>query len=271
LMAARFGDHGAGPGNAAVSDLSVLDPETGEVSQILPDNVVEAAWGPDGRAVAYILATPSTYELHWRTAGGEDHLLAEDVTFTWSVAPSGEAIAFTRETGYELGVPPGLFVVTVPDGHEIQLSDADKGGVGSTGDRPAWSPDSQEVIFSLWGGEEDRLILARADGSQVFDIGLDPTASDAWWGGKPIPDLLWFPDREHLVVNSASTNAEHGPLWDGPTALVVYRIDRNQQRLADGRLVGEAMGLIGWNVPGESVWAFGPDGHPQSLNVLISR
>ncbi len=45
LMALAFGDHGAGPGNAAVSDLSILDLQSGHVTQILPDNVVEAAVG----------------------------------------------------------------------------------------------------------------------------------------------------------------------------------------------------------------------------------
>ncbi len=267
LMAAEFGDHGAGPGNASVSDLSILDLGTGQVTQVFADNVVEAEWGPDGTSFAYILATPASYELRWRTEDGEDRLLASDVSFTWSVAPSGQAVAFTRETGYELKADPGLFVVTVADAQEVALSDADKGGVGSITDRPAWSADSQEVLFSLWGGQESRLILARADGSRVFDLGLDPAAAESWWGGLPIPEVFWFPNGNYLLVNSQSTNPDHGPLMGGPTGVVVYRIDRGEQRLADGRFVGETMGLIGWNVPGESFWSVGPGGQPESMRL----
>jgi Tol biopolymer transport system component len=266
LMAAEFGDHGAGPGNVAVSDMSILDLGTGEVTQIFPDNVVEAEWGPDGASFAYILATPASYELRWWTEDGEDRLLASDVSFTWSVAPSGQAVAFTRETGYELKAAPGLFVVTVADAREVMLSDADKGGVGSITDRPVWSPDSQEVIFSLWGGAETRVILGRADGSQAFDLGVDPSAADAWWSGLQIPGLLWYPDGDHVLVNSSASNPDAGAGgMGGATAIVVYRVDRAARQLADGRLVGEMMGLIGWNIPGESFWSIGHDGKPKSV------
>jgi Tol biopolymer transport system component len=268
LMAQVFADHGAGPGNAAVSDLSILDLQSGQVRQILSDNVVEAAWGPDGESFAYVLARPSTYELRWRSAEGQDSLLAKDVSFTWSLAPSGEAIAFTRESGYNLSAAPGLFVVTVPNAEEIHLSDADKGGAGSISDRPVWSPDSQEVIFSLWGGAETRLILARADGSQVFDLGVDPSAADVWWSGLQIPDLLWYPDGDQVLVSSSATNPDNGAGgMGGTTALVAYRLDRANHRLAEGRLVGDSMGLIDWDVPGKSIWSIGPGGLPDSVTV----
>jgi hypothetical protein len=268
LMAQAFADHGVGPGNVAVSDLSILDLQSGQVSQILSDNVVEAAWGPDGQSFAYVMAAPSTYELRWRSADGQDSLLAKDVSFTWSVAPSGGAIAFTRESGYNLSAAPGLFVVTVPNTDETRLSEADKGGVGSISDRPVWSPDSQEVIFSLWGGSETRVILARADGSLVYDLGVDSSAADAWWSGLQISDLLWYPDGDHVLVNSSATNPDTGAGgMGGPTALVAYRLDRANHRLADGRLVGDTMGLIDWDVPGESIWSIGPGGQPESVPV----
>jgi len=271
LMAAEFGDHGAGPGNVSVSDLSILNLGTGQVTQVFPDNVVEAEWGPDGTSFAYILATPVSYELRWRTEGGEDHLLASDVSFTWSVSPSGKVIAFTRETGYELDEAPGLFVVTVPDGRITKLSDADKAGAGSIVDRPAWSPDSREVIFSLWGADPIRLILARADGSRVFDLAPDPAAADVWWSGMQIPEMLWFPDGEHVLVNTTAIHPDAGMDGMGGTrALVTYRIDRSEHRLADGRFVGEAMGLIGWNVPGESFWSVGPEGRPESVSIAAA-
>lgn len=125
LYASAFPTHGEGPTPASVSDLSILDLALGGTTRIFDDNVVEAHWAPDGQAIAYILATPKTYELHWRGLAGTDRLLASDVAFTWAVAPSSRAIAFTRESRYKLQVTPGLYVVSIDTGREIKVSDVD--------------------------------------------------------------------------------------------------------------------------------------------------
>jgi hypothetical protein len=256
LMAEAFADHGAGPGNVAVSDLSLMDVDSGQITQLLPADVVEAAWAPDGRALAYISATPTTYELHWRAAEGQDVVLASDVSFTWSIAPSGQQVAFTRESGYGLASSPGLFVVNVSDGKILQVSDANKAGTGGLGDAPIWSPDSQRLLLSLWGSPQSRLIFARADGSLTFDVGPDPGNAGAWWSGTQIQGALWYPDGEHLLVNSTDSNGALG----GPTALVNYRLDLGSKALAEGQLLGQIDGLIGWEIPGRSYWVMGGGG-----------
>jgi len=114
LYPAVFSDHGAGPDTIAVSDLAIYDLTTGASQVLLRDNVVEALWAPNGRGLAYILATPETYELRWRTDAGDDRLLARDVTFHWSTAPSGEAIAFARESCYSLTQVPGCMSSALP-------------------------------------------------------------------------------------------------------------------------------------------------------------
>ena len=65
LYAAAFSDHGAGPDNIAVSDLAIFDLTSGTSEPLISDNVVEALWAPNGADLAYILATPETYELRW--------------------------------------------------------------------------------------------------------------------------------------------------------------------------------------------------------------
>lgn len=252
LMAAHWGDHGAGPGNVAVSDLSILDLGSGQVTTLLGDNVVEAVWAPNGQDLAYILATPTTYELHWRSSDGLDRILASDVTFTWGISPTGKAIAFTRESGYELPIEPGFFAVDVATAEESQLSDMDKSGTGSISDHPFWSFDGQQVILSHYGGpDQGRLAWALVDGSETHDLGVQTEAGTRTTDAT-IPFLLWDPDGEHVYAVQAVFEGEGG--MGGPSPLVRFRLDRTSWTLVDGTPVGEASVVIDWAVPGYSLW-----------------
>lgn len=263
LYAAAFSDHGAGPDNIAVSDLAIYDLTTGTSETLFPDNVVEALWAPNGADLAYILATPETYELRWRTASGEDRRLARDVTFNWSIAPSGEAVAFTRESRYSLTQDPGLFVVRVADGVELKVSDSDAQGYGSVSDQPLWSPDSAWVVMPLWATSDPILSLAHADGSGSLDLAIDPAHAAEWWATAAIPNFLWYPDRDRLVAAPAASQAEMG----GPSPLVVYDLDLDRGLLENGQLLAEVNALIGWDVPGRSVWILSMDGIPERVAV----
>jgi hypothetical protein len=263
LYAAAFSDHGAGPDNIAVSDLAVYDLTTGTSETLHPDNVVEALWAPNGLDLAYILATAETYELRWRSASGGDRLLARDVTFNWSIAPSGEAVAFTRESRYSLTSDPGLFVVRVPDGAEIKVSDSDAQGFGSVSDQPLWSPDSDWVVLPLWATSDPRLSLAHADGSGTLDLEIDPAHAGEWWATAAIPNFLWDPARDRLVAAPATSQGEMG----GPSPLVVYDLDLERGALENGTLLAEITALIGWDGPGRSVWVLSVDGVPLRLTL----
>lgn len=251
LMALEFPDQGAGPGGVSVSDLSILNLESGSVETLLEDDVVKGLWSPDGDALAYILATGKTYELLWRTHDGVDRTLAYDVSFTWSIAPSSRVVAFTRESGYELDIEPGLYIVDVDSGEELMIADVDKHGTGSMTDQPYWSPDSSEVILSHWGGpDEPHLILAKADGSGSFDLILDEESAGEWWATIALTDIIWDVDGLHLLTLSSMASSEMG----GPSPLVYYRLDRASHKLTDGILLAEVDEMIGWATPGRSIW-----------------
>lgn len=252
LMAAQWGDHGAGPGNVSVSDLSLLDLTTGQVTTLLSDNVVEALLAPDGVSLAYILATPATYELHWRGSDGLDRTLASNVTFTWSIAPTGGAVAFTRETGYEIPIDPGFYVVQLDSGTEIKLSDVDKSGTGSISDFPYWSSDGTQVILSHYGGPgEARIVLAHADGSETHMLGLISDTGEVRTDVM-IPYFLWDPDGEHVYATSADAGGEGA--MGGPAPLIRYRIDRTTSTLVEQETIGNFFLVVGWAVPGYSLW-----------------
>ena len=261
LFAQTFSTHGAGPGPISVSDLAILDLATGKVQVLFSDNVVEALWAPNGRDLAYILATPSTFELHWRESTGDDRILARDVTFNWAISPAGDAIAFTRESRYALSVDPGLYVVGVEDGVEVKVSDADAQGFGSVSDQPIWSPDGARVALPIWASDPTRVSLARADGSGAVDLQVDPVLAGEWWATAALANFIWYPDGEHLVAAPAVSQTEMG----GPVPLVLYKLDLETGMLRDGRLVAEAGSLIGWDVPGRSVWVTSVDGIPERL------
>ncbi|MEJ2011505.1 MAG: hypothetical protein P8X64_04690 [Anaerolineales bacterium] len=234
------------------------DLNTGQVKTLISDNVVEALWSPDGEAIAYILATPDTYELHWRGGDGSDRTLARNVTFTWSISPTGETIAFTRESGYELTIVPGFYAVQVGSGAEVRLSDIDKSGTGSTADFPSWSSDGTQVILSHYGGPgEARLVWARSDGTETHDLGL-PTDAGEVRRDLALPFVLWDPDGEHLYAVPGEFGGE-GEMG-GPSPLVRYRLERTDYTLIEPETIGRFHQVLGWAVPGHSLWIWNESG-----------
>ena len=256
-----FADHGAGPGNLAVSDLSLLTVATGEVITLFPDNVVEALWSPDGLHLAYVLATDTTYELRVRDLSGEDRLLARDVSFSWSFSPSGDAIAFTRESGYETPGSPGLYVVSLRTGAEVRLSDVDKSGTGGIEDRPVWTLDGEYVVLCHWGGPAPpRIVMAPADGSASWDITLDESMSSEWWYTPSISGLLWFPDGTQVLA-LPTASMEMG----GPPPLILFTYNAATHTFGGGIQLGTVNGFVDWDVPGESLWVLAVDGQVERM------
>jgi len=245
-----------GPDDLAVGDLAILDIDGGTTEVLLTDDVVEALWAPDHRSVAYILATPESYELRWRAADGADRLLARDVTATWSISPAGDRVAFTRESGLSVTAEPGLFVVTVADAAETRLSDVDRSPYGSVADTPVWSPDGDWVALWYSNAGDDpaappdmRISLARADGSGARDLRLESTAGTEWWATMPPNAFLWSPDGGSIL---AAVVVE--PTEEAPVGLVSWDIDTAAATLGSARAHADIDAIIGWDVPGQSVW-----------------
>jgi len=261
--AQTFADHGAGPGTIAVSDLSLLTAATGDMTTVFPENVVEALWSPDGVNLAYILATPSTYELRVTDLAGTDRLLASDVSFTWSFSPSGEAIAFTRESGYETPGTPGLYVVSVLTGVETMVSNVDKSGTGSIDDRPTWTLDSEYVVLSHYGGPSPaRVVMARADGSASWDLTVDEALSSNWWYTPSISNFLWFPGGTQ-ALGLPTASMEMG----GPPPIILFTHGLATHILGGGTELGTVIALIDWDVPGETFWALNSEGEVVRMTV----
>jgi hypothetical protein len=243
---------GGGPSQITVHDLWVLDVTSGEAQSIFSEqNIVEAEWAPDGEHFAYVLATPTTYELRWHGLNGQDTLLASDVAFTFSVSPNSDKVAYTRESNYGLPGQPGFYVVDVATGEEILIADADRAGAGSIDDKPVWSPSGQYVLLPTYGTTGGPgLVRAAADGSGSVPIGFDPSLSgEEWYEAEPFTPF-WVSERQFIGQASVGdANVQMG----GPATLILYQLNETLDTIVAGETLSEGM-VIGWNVPGSSVW-----------------
>jgi Tol biopolymer transport system component len=266
LLHGRFTGRGAGPGNIAVTDLRVLDLNSGADRQLIAEeNIAEAVWAPDGQNLAYVRATPTTYELRWLTALGEDRRLASDVAFTFSVSPSRDEVAFTRESRYNVEGQPGLYVVEVDSSQERLLSDTDRAGFGSISDRPIWSPDGTQILLLVSSQDvPTRILRAAADGASAdfltFTASLEPEISPSNLGNI----LLWHPDNRHLVGQIFP-----GMLGGEPRRIYLFELSPALDQIIAAEIIYEGEGeLIGWDQPGITLWIRVPDNQLQRLSLI---
>jgi hypothetical protein len=98
-------------------------------------------------------------------------------------------------------------------------------------------------------------------GSGAIDLQVDPALDGEWWATATLANFIWHPDGKHLVAAPAVSQTEMG----GPVPLVLYTLDLETGMLSEGRLIAEVGSLIGWDVPGHSVWVTSVDGIPERL------
>lgn len=260
---------GAGPASLAAGKLSLISAAGDFTEVVVPDNVISAGWAPNGLDFAYILATPTTYELRWRTADGEEKLLAVDVPHSLHVSPDGRFVAFTRESHYGLNnSEPGLYVVEIETGLEIQVSALDRAGYGGVGLfwKPQWSADSSQLLLYA-SADDDRAstphdsgyVWAAADGSfshflsdgnllELFDVSLSSPEN------RPCLDtpLLFAPDLIIVGIGECLPMTEGSPVSSYPAAIALDSQTGMVKPVQISSEIGAAK-LLAWDVPGESI------------------
>jgi hypothetical protein len=231
--------------------------------------VTSVAWAPNGEAFAYNLAPAHKSELRWRYRE-EDRLLAPDVTGLFSISPSGEMIAFTRELGYPSDYPsegpPGLYIVSIERGEERQISDVDRAGKGGSGPSwaPLWSPNEESILLRVKQDNRNKLIWIATDGS--FSSNLDTSLSSALRNETNDPSGTWCDTgfwllNDNLLVGGIGFCEEPALAPPAMLYLVTYELDPTTGSVGNARLYpnpDEKPPLGGsqlfWNVPSESVF-----------------
>lgn len=266
LGASHYADHGAGPGNVAVSDLMKVGPE-GSSTVLVPDDVVvEALWMPSGADIVYVRALPDTYELRLLHDDGRDTLLASDVAFTFSPSPNGDLVAFTRESRYGLDeAPKGLFVIDTQGVEERLISSMDRAGSGGIDDLPAWSADQRYVFLTSLASETAGMVVASTDSSGDFELNFDGLLSEEEWYERPITAAIWYPEGSSLLGLTAVGDG-HG--MGSASILVRYELDLITGTIVAGEVLGQANAILSWERPGQSVWVLGgEDEGPRLLDL----
>lgn len=254
-------DYGVGPATLSAGTLRMRDLVTGEDVELIP-NVRQAAWMPNGVDFAYILATDSGYELHWRSsADSADRLLALDVPRSFTVSPSGRWLAFTRESRYlGMTLPAGLYLVDVTTSEERQLSDVDREGSGGSGrfSDTIWSPDETSVLLSLEGTPQGGgFEWAAVDGSFSHRLPLDALNAAITTANSTADALclsFGFLFTGDTLLTAVGVCADFGPAET--LHLVTHNLDAATGQISASRLitVGQAFELLTWDTPGQSVF-----------------
>ncbi|MCU0489055.1 MAG: hypothetical protein MUE67_08895 [Anaerolineales bacterium] len=257
LHASSWPDSGAGPANLSVGDLWIYDLQSQQDQLVFQDEtIVEAVWAPNGQDFAYLKATESTYELRWRSADGGDQLLAVDVAPVFSVAPDGAQVAFTRETGYQVG-QPGVYVVSVESGEERQIGVADRAGMGSISDLPLWSPDGRYILLPITQiNYPVRWVLLAVDGSAElplrFALGIPND-----YQLREFQAYLWMPDSQGFIGGQVQG------MVDAPYTeeLAIAQLDLATGLIRQVTPIGYGpLTPLNWENPGQRLWALTGNG-----------
>jgi hypothetical protein len=262
LHPSRFPDHGGGPANLSVSDLWIYD-ITSQTDELVfqDENIVEAMWAPDGQGFVYLKATATGYELRFHTLTGEDWLIVEGAAPVFSISPDGQQVAFTRETGYQVG-EPGLYVVPVNGGEARMVSSVDRQGAGSVADIPLWSPDSRFILLPVSHVyDSPRWFLVAADGSLEKQLSFGPDVPEAFRRQEFNPGI-WLPDGRGFV------GAQSQGMMDPPYAQEAAVADVDLETGEITRVTPVDYGTffpVAWETPGERLWTINEDG---VLNLL---
>lgn len=152
-----------------------VDVSGGPVEVLFEGSYVQApTFSPDGAEIAYIVGSGDHSHRVWVIdADGSDahEILANETTMgaghvyglQWS--PAGDRIAFGNDVAtYTFATDGSDFTQVIADGN-----------------RPYWSPDGSQLAYIV-GGENGRLAIANADGSNARELGFR-TYSGPWTSG----------------------------------------------------------------------------------------
>lgn len=179
-------------GHNDIHDVMVMKPDGSGRKNIINNRAddVSPAWSPDGRKLAFCSDRSGGLDIFVANADGSNPV---NITKTPGVletdpawSPDGGRIAFCAADSADApsagGAPSALYVMSASGGDRqlIYLS------ARADALTPSWSPDGEKIAFTARQGENYAILIANADGSNVFRaFASPPAATPAWRPAQP--------------------------------------------------------------------------------------
>jgi Tol biopolymer transport system component len=190
--------------------------------------VIAAMWVAGERQTPFALASNGRIfvvdgqTLKSYTAGGADPQVALNLPASAtapSVSPDGRSIAYIMET---------LNRVDIVDIENGTTTTIPLNGVTGVGGPVSWSPDGSTVLFNTFDGQQEHLVTAKPNGTDVREIDTSALSAGAhvefWPAG-------WSPTGDRIAFVAAKPDSGKGTLYvaraDGadPQAVGPERVD----------------------------------------------
>jgi hypothetical protein len=248
--------HGSDHNNVSVTSLWVYDYETDTAEMWLEDNVVRAAWSPDGERVTAAVYNPDAEQIELLFISGPNQveLIAACASNLFSWSPEGTRLAYVNTVSWA-GVKEtcsGTFLVSFPEGitggepRVERISDFGSQELLSshTTDRPLWAPDQDALIYP-----DQPFWVVPMDGSPAY-VPATPQGEDPLSVPRPFGSL-WSSSLDQLVGNVDAGLSGQGGVW-------VYQLTEDLSRIANYYRIAPQgtnsdISLVSWWVPGESI------------------
>jgi hypothetical protein len=267
--------HASEQNNVSVTSLWVYDYVTGEASMWLEDNVVRAAWSPDGEQVTAAIYNPDTaqIDLVFVSGPGQVELIAECASHLFSWSPDGTRLAYVNVVSWA-GVNQacaGTYLVSfsgdLGEG-ESRIERVSDFGLqellsGHAADQPIWAADQNALIYP-----DQPFWIVPLDGSPAF-IPSMPQGEDPLEMPRP-NNGLWSPDLRQLAGNYDTGLSGRGGVW-------IYQLSEDLSQIEDYYRIGDTpiyynsdVVLVSWWMPDESLLVLDGDNFEPSeyLNQL---
>ena len=267
--------HGSDHNNISVTSLWVYDYETGAADMWLEDNVIRAAWAPDGERVTAAVYNPVSeqIDLVFVSGPGQVELIAECASNLFSWSPDGRQLAYVNAVSWA-GVKEacaGTYLVSFPDGlsgldtRVERVSDFGSQELlsGHPGDQPIWALNRDALIYP-----DQPFWVVPLDGSPAF-VPATPRGEDPLEIPRPFR-ALWSDGLNQLVGNVDAGMSGKGGVW-------VYQLSEDLRSIEEHYRIGDQppggnsdINLVNWWTPGESLLVLDGDNFDSSqyLNEL---
>jgi Tol biopolymer transport system component len=206
----------------------------------IPTSVLQLAWSPDGRSIAFIRANHAASSLEsevpqdvylMNADGSNVHQITAGFqvsSISWS--PDGERIAFTKQSALNGGHSASdIYAIRVDGSDEVRLTDD-----GASMD-PAWSPDGRTIAF-VHARSAERFQQRDVYRMDASGVGLTRLTSAPGVEADP----AWSADGSTIVFVAY-------PPGDGCSLKTIARDGSTEATIA-------TKGSLGGMCPGDPVW-----------------